>query len=288
MELQVDSSSVRNAAKIRDFAWFLLCPLLFSLAVSAAAAEYSGLVWKRQGDWRLNGSSVGLRLGEAIPQGGLITASGAGSHSLVILLPDGQRLLFECYEVQTCAQGFRVPAITTPPSETAWAMFKGVRDVLLSRPPAVELPFPAPTGRDEDAGNVEIIAALEAGKVSIAPALRFLPAGSYKLALHRDGAQPGAMATFPAQPLNWNPVQATATVFIANPGIYRIAVLDQNQVPRLEVELLAIAPGLVNAEVDALKKTRSTVIAWNKVHEGWSLHDFLRAYLQFRAVALTQ
>jgi hypothetical protein len=167
-------------------------------------------------------------------------------------------------------------------------MFKSVRDVLLMRRAAVEQPFPAPTGRDEDAANVEIIAGLDAGKVSIAPALRVLPAGHYKLVLHADGPRPSDIATYPEQPLDWNPAHATASVSIAIPGLYRIAIVDESNVPRMEIELLATQPAFVAAETDSLKKTRLTVVAWNKVHEGWSLHDFLRAYLQSRAVALPQ
>jgi hypothetical protein len=276
---------VKVTVKLRLFSGFLL--LFFSATLTATAAEFSGLVWKRQGDWHLNGSSAALRLGEAIPPGGLITASGAGAHSLVILLPDGQRLLFECYQEQTCNQGFRVPAISVPPSEAVWATFKGVRDVLLMRGADVEQPFPTPVGRDEDAANTEIIAALEAGKVSIAPALHVLPGGNYKLVVHADDPRPTVTA-LPPLLLAWNPAQAIATVPIAAPGLYRITVLDESQVPRIEVELLATAPGSVDAETEALRKTRSTVIAWNRTHEGWSLHDFLRAYLQSRAVALRQ
>jgi hypothetical protein len=279
---------VRTTARLRLLPLFLLCLPLFSLVFAATATEYSGLVWRRQGDWHLNGSSAGLRLGESIPQGGLITASGAGPHSLVILLPDGQRLLFECYREQTCVQGFRVPPIAAPPSETAYAMFKGVRDVLLMRAAAVEQPFPTPAGRDEDAANVEIIAALQAGTVSIGPVLRVLPAGNYKLVVRPDGPRPGAAVALPAQSLDWNPARATAPVSIATPGVYRVTVVDQNQVPRIEVELLATPPQMVAPENEALQNARSTVIAWNKAHEGWSLHDFLRAYLQYRANALVQ
>src|ERR1700760_3594314 len=61
--------------------------------------EFSGMVWENHGDWHLNGSSDTLRLGEAIPPGGLVTAGAKNSvHSIVILLPDGQRMLCECYE----------------------------------------------------------------------------------------------------------------------------------------------------------------------------------------------
>jgi hypothetical protein len=276
---------VRNTFRLRGFTGFLLCLLLFSVALSATVTDYSGLVWRRQGDWHMNGSPTGLRLGESIPQGGLITASGDGAHSLVIFCPDGQRLLFECYSGQTCAQGFRVPAIAAPPSESIWSMFKGVREVLLMRPASADQPFPTPTGRDESATNVEIIAGPEAGKISIASALRVLPAGVYKLVVRADSSQADAVAALPAQSLDWRPDKGTASIPIATIGLYRIAVLDESHVSRMEVELLAVPPAKVASENEGLKTMRSTVIAWNKVQPGWSLHDFLRAYLQSRAVA---
>ena len=82
------------------------------------SSDPSGMVWERHGDWHLNGSSETLRLGEAVAPGGLITAGTEGSeHSMIILLPDGQRLLCECFEAKTCAQGFRVPAIIRWPGK---------------------------------------------------------------------------------------------------------------------------------------------------------------------------
>src|SRR5258707_8182404 len=77
----------------------LLCALALAPAAAngAASSEFSGMVWERHGDWHLNGSSTALRLGEAIPPGGLVTGSAENSaHSMTILLPDGQRMLCEC------------------------------------------------------------------------------------------------------------------------------------------------------------------------------------------------
>ncbi len=111
--------------------------------VGRRASEFSGMVWERHGDWHLNGSSTTLRLGEAIPPGGLVTGSAESSaHSMTILLPDGQRMLCECYEAKTCSQGFRVPAITPQPRPAVWDMFVGVRNVLLLRPATAETAFP--------------------------------------------------------------------------------------------------------------------------------------------------
>src|ERR1700748_1759361 len=93
-------------------------------ADSAVSPAVSGMVWERHGEWHLNGGASPLRLGEAIPPGGLLTASPESSpHSLTVLLPDGQRLLCECYEAQTCSQGFRVPAVAAQPSPATLEMF---------------------------------------------------------------------------------------------------------------------------------------------------------------------
>ena len=121
----------------------------------AAGSGTSGMVWEKHGGWHLNGSSDALRLGEAIPPGGLLTAGAETSaHSIVILLPDGQRMLCECYEAKTCSQGFRVPAITPPPPPAVWEMFVAVRNVLLLRPATAETAFPISSGARRDGGQL--------------------------------------------------------------------------------------------------------------------------------------
>ena len=247
-------------------------------------SEFSGMVWERHGDWHLNGSPAMLRLGEAIPPGGLLTAgAGGGAHSIVILLPDGQRMLCECYDPQACSQGFRVPAITPRPDPAIWDMFVAVRNVLLLRSATAEVAFPLAAGRAAMAANVEIVAAVSPqGEISIAPALRVLPAGQYSLTVTNNG-QSAAV-----QPLNWTAGQKLAQVRVGAPGLYRIRVSDQTNVPRIEVEVLATAPDSVATESARLKQMRETIMQWNHIHGGWDLHAFLRAYLESRAAAVSQ
>jgi len=252
-------------------------------------APPSGMVWARHGDWKLNGGADSLRLGEAIPSGGLLTASpDASPHSITVLLPDGQRMLCECYEQATCSQGFRVPAITPLPSPGVWSMFVDVQNALLLRPPSAETAFPIPAGRAVLAANVEMVAGLDAqGEVSIATALRVLPSGQYSLSVADDAAH--GNATPPSmQPLTWVAGQPGAKVRVGSPGIYRIRVLDLAGVPRIEVEALAASPASTASEADNLKHAREAILRWQKTHEGWSLHPFLRAYLQARAIAVSQ
>jgi hypothetical protein len=253
-------------------------------SVAAGDEALSGMVWERHGEWHLNGSSAVLRIGEAIPPGGLLTA-GAGSptHSMTVLLPDGQRMLCECYEAKSCSQGFRVPAITPPPSPAVWDMFVAVRNVLLLRPPSAEAPFATPTGRAAMAGKVEMVAAMSPqGEVSIAPALRVLPSGQYGLNVAKDGWQAAPSSRPATQPLTWTAGQKAAQVRLLEPGLYRIRVLDQTYVPRLEIEVLTTTAASWAAEAADLKQARGTIMGWNQTRGGWSLHDFLRVYLQAR------
>ena len=262
----------------------LLCAFV-SVIVFAGLLAYgdealSGMVWERHGEWHLNGSPAVLRLGEAIPPGGLLTAGAESpAHSMTVLLPDGQRMLCECYEAKSCSQGFRVPAITPPPSPEVWNAFVAVRNVLLLRPASDETPFATPTGRAAMAGQVEMVAARSPqGEVSIAPALRVLPSGQYSLSVAKDGA-----ASRPAtQPLAWTAGQKTAPVRLPEPGLYRIRVLDQTYVPRLEITILTTTSASLAAEAAGLKQVRETILGWNQTRGGWSLHDFLRVYLQAR------
>jgi hypothetical protein len=251
--------------------------------VGAADEALSGMVWERHGEWHLNGSSAVLRLGEAIPPGGLLTAGAEiPSNSMTVLMPDGQRMLCECYEAKSCSQGFRVPAITPRPSPAVWEMFIAVRNVLLLRPPSAEMPFSTPTGRAATAGKVEMVASMSPqGEVSITPALRVLPSGQYSLSVNNDGSQAASSPTAP-QSLNWTAGQKAAPVRLPEPGLYRIRVLDQTHVPRMEIEVLTTTAASLAAEAAGLKQVRETVMGWNQTRGGWSLHDFLRVYLQAR------
>jgi hypothetical protein len=253
----------------------------------ASAIDPSGMIWERHGDWHLNGSRPTLRLGEAVPPGALISAGNKDTtHSLTILLPDGQRMLCECFDSKTCAQGFRVPQITPLPTSSTWNMFVGVRNALLLRPAESEAVFPEPKGRAEMAASVEMIAPLGPGnEISIAPALRVLPAGEYSLAVKADG-RPTPATSFPAaQALDWKSDSAAAQVRVGGAALYQIRVIDQTRVPRIEIAVLAVPQATYASEASGLKQTRDTIRRWSEAQPGWPLHSFLRVYLESRADA---
>jgi hypothetical protein len=245
---------------------------------------HAGVVWERRGDWHLNGSGTRLRLGDAVPPGSLLTAAGSkAAQSTVILLPDGQRLLCECYDAKACSQGFRIPAIVSSPSPAVWEMFAGVQKVLLARPAADDAAFAPPAGHEALAAHVEIVSAVSPqGETSIASALRVLPAGRYALALTSDGGRGSGVTDLGKQPLDWAAPHGVAQVRVPGPGVYRIHVSDATLEPRIDIEVLATMPSFLASETAGLKQARETILEWSHAHEGWPLHDFLRAYLQSR------
>jgi hypothetical protein len=261
---------------------------MFAADSQTPPAKISGMVWGKRGNWHVNGGSNGLRLGDAVLPGSLLTASaGKGEQSTTILLPDGQRLLCECYDPQTCAQGFRVPAIVPLPSTAIWEMFARVQNVLLSLPATAEAAFPAPVGHEALAARAEIVSVVNTeGQVSIIAALRVLPSGQYALLISHDrsadSAETGPGEQTPEQTLDWVAPQGTANVRVPGPGLYRIRVVDKTMEPRIAIEVLATPPSSLANESAGLQQARQTILQWTHTHEGWPLHDFLRVYLQSR------
>lgn len=279
-----------NASFLQCATRLLLTSLwVFSLALPAcaqtASTQFSGMVWERHGDWYINGSSISVRLGEAIAPGSLLTAGvSGGAHSLVVLMPDGQHLLCECFDASTCGRGFRIPAITPSPAPATWNVFVGVRNVLLLMPTPAEMVFPLVTGREAMVSNREFVAARTAeGEVSLAPVLHDLPSGHYMLAVTRDDGQETHSTR---QPLDWPTSREVAPLRVDGVGVYRIRVSDQTGASRIAIELLVTPGASLETEATGLTMTRKTIMQWSTYHPGWSLHDFLRVYLQSRAIAL--
>jgi hypothetical protein len=258
--------------------------VLFAADIGKPPSVSYGIVWAKRGNWHLNGGPTELRLGDAVLSGTLLTASGKGEQSTVILFPDGQRLLCECYDARTCSQGFRIPAIVPSPTAEIWEMFAGVQKVLLARPATAEAAFTAPVGHGALAANAEIVSPVNPdGQVSIAAALRVLPSGKYHLSLTRDRPGTSAETGWGEQTLDWVAPHGIADVRLPGRGVYRIRVSDQTEEPRIAIELLATPPASLAEESSGLKQARETIQQWNRTHEGWDLHDFLRVYLESRS-----
>ena len=109
---------------------FLACFLIWMLSVTSLHAKTTtaGVAWQVRGTWQAAGEGAPIRVGDAIQPASLLQPDDkVGDHSIVVLLPDGQRLLFECFTKVDCARGFRVPPLAAQPNAFALEMLSRIR-----------------------------------------------------------------------------------------------------------------------------------------------------------------
>lgn len=80
----------------------LVCLSLVTRGANTPQAEKAsaGLAWQIRGTRQLEGARRPIHIGDAIQPASLLPADTAGDHSITILLPDGQHLLYECFTWQ--------------------------------------------------------------------------------------------------------------------------------------------------------------------------------------------
>src|ERR1700747_1249825 len=107
---------------------FAAIPLLIcSTWIHAQSPSENGLVWEMQGSWQMNHEQQHLHTGDDVVPGAVLTADTATNGSLLVLMPDGQRLLFDCHDANTCSQGFRIPALIAKPDKDDLELFETIK-----------------------------------------------------------------------------------------------------------------------------------------------------------------
>jgi hypothetical protein len=233
----------------------------------------AGLAWQIQGVWQIAGKGAPIRSGDAIEPASLLQPEdSAGNHSITILLPDGQRLLYECFTVVDCARGFRVPSLIRKPDPFALDMLARIGTVLSNKRDAPNERHPAhgtPTSRQQ---AVAVLTA--ANRVHVAGLVADLPRGHYTYDLR---------ALNPARPpqlhLALEKTAPSIELALPAPGLYNITITDALNAPRVDLLLAAIRPGQ-SAHFQSFQRARATMEAWNDDYAGWPIDDFLRAYLE--------
>ncbi len=258
---------------------FLACAATRTGATSPAGARQlspaqMGVAWQVEGDWRANDRKGAIHDGDAIAVGSLLQPAGEGTdQSIVVLLPDSQRVLYECFSAQDCARGFLVPRLMNVPDPFAVKMLAQVRTVL-ERTGNVA-PSPEPLTRRPIPREELVVPLGPENRVEIGGLVKNLPGGRYACSAQR-------IDTGNAEPLRFAVEKSAALLPLTLPGagIYRIMIRDNRDMPR--IDLLA---GVVNADrAAALDKpfgrAKKLLNAWTQVFYGWPVHEFLRAYLE--------
>jgi hypothetical protein len=254
----------------------LVCALLFAIGAGTLQAKKAnaGLAWRVQGTWQIGGKGTPIRAGDAVAPASLLQPGDtAGDHSITILLPDGQRVLYECFTVADCARGFRVPSLIHKPDAFGTEMLARIGAVLSSKgataPNGQRLAHATQTSRQE---AVEVLDA--ANRVRIAGLIGGLPKGRYTCDLRPLDP------TYPPQ-LHVVLEKTAPSIELALPaaGLYSITITDALNAPRVDLLLAAIQPEQ-SVHFQSFSRARKTMEKWNNDYAGWPIDDFLRAYLE--------
>jgi len=267
----------RNPAyKVNLFCNLVLGALpLFATILNAQSTHdnVQGLAWGVRGTWKVEGASTPIRTGEAVAPGSLLSPDvSAGDHSITILLPDGQSVLYECFTLKDCARGFRVPALFRKADPFTTEMLRRIRAVLKQQEsePATEPASESHIARDE-----AVVQLGTGGRIEIGGLAAALSNGEYA------GDLRSFNKSYPDQPgIRLEKTARTIALTVPGPGLYSLTISDSMKRPRINVMIAAVSPAEGGSVIDDFKNAHALMTDWREDFFGWPIHDFQRAYLR--------
>ncbi|MGA9584502.1 MAG: FN3 associated domain-containing protein [Terracidiphilus sp.] len=223
------------------------------------------------GSWHAAGKKEPIVTGDAIEPGSLLQpAEEAHEQSITILLPDGQRVLYECFNAQDCARGFRVPSLYREPDLNAIDLMARVGAVLL-RDDRPTKPHEEPhVPRDE---SVAVLS--PENKVKIAGLAAALSNDTY---------------WYEVRPLSGNsslqPRHAfekstrLITITLPSEGLFDVSIVDHLNTPRIDLLVVAFRQPRAAKVLKSFEVVQELLKEWNENYQGWPIHDFQRAFLR--------
>jgi hypothetical protein len=247
-------------------------PFLWS---QITAAPPPGVAWHVKGTWQVKGKEAPIHTGDAVQPGSLLQPDPvAAQHTLIVLLPDGQRIMYECFTVDDCARGFRVPSLYRNPEPFAIDMLARIRAALIRG----DRGFSAASGIHPPLGfpRDEILAVLgPENQVHVEGLAAKLPNGRFTCDIRPFD---------PARANQLHLVLEKTAPFITLPlpstGLYVVTIDDDRNTPRMQLFLAAISPAQEASFKKSFHDAKELMQKWNDDFYGWPTHDFQWAYLE--------
>ncbi len=259
--------------------WIGLCGIFLAASLSAIAVEQErrgkpfGVAWRVEGRWRVESQNGIIANGDTILPGTLVhPVQGGGRHSILILLPDGQRILYECFLTEDCAHSFRIPQLYRIPEPSAVDLIARIHQVLSRQ------------GQDQKSGehrelslpSDEVLAALGPANQVIAGGLAAaLPNGEYTYSL-----QPLNRKFAPQSGMALRKTSRAITLPLPASGLYDVTIFDHLGTPRIDLFVAAVDPAREAAFTKSFAEAHALLVDWNEDYQGWPIHEFQRAYLK--------
>lgn len=256
--------------------WFLLLMwIALATAVSAQSASVIplGIAWQVKGLWYVDGQENAVKTGDAIKPGSLLwPIMESPAHSITILLPDGQRILYECFLAEDCGRGFRVPLLHLQPDPRAVSVLWRIHAALVQTglKPEFTTRHGSPLPRDEAVVMLDahsgsevtgLVSALQDGLYTYTVrALDHTDTSLVRKTLEKRGS--------------------SVILGIPSPGLYEAIITDRLNSPRIDLLIAAVEAAQGASIRDSFRDAKALLADWNDAFQGWPIHDFQRAYLR--------
>lgn len=242
--------------------------LVHAQVKSNAAA---GIAWNVSGTWRVEGRREPILTGDAIQAGSLLEPGVENSgHSMTILLPDGQEILYECFTAKDCARGFRVPALYRAPEPFAAEMLARIRAVLVRQRRQT-----AAAAKESHIARDEAVAALgPENRIEIGGLAAKLSNGQYFGDLRSFDPRYPERSGIPLEKSGHS-----IALTVPGPGLYLLTIIDSMKWPRIEF-MIAVEAAQESSIAKDFQKEHALLAKWRENYFGWPMHDFQRAYLK--------
>jgi hypothetical protein len=257
----------------------LLCPL--GLRAQYPEQGSLGIAWRVIGTWHTEGNNRAISTGDGLIPGSLLQpGEGGHDHSITILLPDGQRILYECFTAQDCVRGFRVPSLFRKPSATAVDLLSRVRAVSQRKETDVEPEQPQGESRVPRDEAVALIG--PDNKIEIAGLAAALSNGTYSYVV-----EPVAHSSVKQQPRNFEKRAGPIALMVPSEGLFDVLISDQLNTPRIQFLVAAVRQPRAAGILKSFQDVKALLKDWNEDYQGWPIHEFQRHYLRSRMLGIT-
>ena len=250
---------------------FLLVPLGLH---SQNADQYSvGIAWRVRGAWHIEGENSRLSTGDAVVPGSLLRPEESHDHSVTVLLPDGQRVLYECFTPQDCARGFRVPSLYRKPDSMAIDLMARVNAVSQRR---TINGTPVESEQEPRMVRDEAVAELNSeNKVEIAGLAAALSNGKYWYEVRLISSP--ALAE---KRQEFEKTERSVTLALPSEGLFDVLIVDHLNTPRIDLLVGAVREPRAANLLKSFRDVQALLKDWNEDYQGWPIHDFQRDYLR--------
>jgi hypothetical protein len=233
-----------------------------------------GIAWRVIGPWHVGGDKRSISTGDALVPGSLLEpAERAHDHSITILLPDGQRILYECFTSQDCVRGFRVPPLYRKPSLIAVDLLGRVNAIWQRKDSDLEDPQSQEESRVPRDEAVALIGLDR--KIEVAGLAAALSNGTYSYVVRSV-----SHSSRKQQARDFEKRGHSVTLTLPSEGLFDMLISDHLNTPRIELLVAAVRQPRAAGVIKSFQDVKTLLKNWNEDYQGWPIHEFQRYYLR--------